>query len=410
MFFSKDQIYDLLVGLLLFFILAMGFVWRGSAPAASLLLALLGFGTLFVGRNYFKPCWDLYKPWVIGMSALGLAILVRLLIDLNPRTSYADSATRLMVAIPVFAAICCSRRLSFHNIRWMLPVAVLSMLLFGISGAEQVGDDRIHTAFTNTIPFAAFCLLFAVSFFIYSFGRSRLDSLFSVMVALVAVTVIYLSQARGVWIATLAVLAYVIFSHLGFSWKKLCLMVVAIPVILIAVYHQSPMVQYRVHKATAEYSEYFAGKKDGSVSMRMDMASASYHIYTEHPVFGVGRDIVPTMQDLYHRGIVGKAVSDAVDTHAELFYNAASLGTVGLLVYVMFYFGVTLPYVRALKSSLPDIVKIGRAGVAGSIVFFFVGFTHITLGLVMYASIYAVFQAVLLASLYKLSTAISDSN
>lgn len=121
-----------------------------------------------------------------------------------------------------------------------------------------------------------------------------------------------------------------------------------------------------------------------------------------HPIFGVGRDLPPVMHALYEQGFVGLPVADAADTHGELFFNAASLGSVGLLAYVIFYVGGSYPYWKAAVSGEPELVKIGKIGLVCNVIFFIVGYTHITLGLVMYASVYATVQAVLLSTLYKL--------
>jgi len=90
------------------------------------------------------------------------------------------------------------------------------------------------------------------------------------------------------------------------------------------------------------------------------------------------------------------------DTHGEIFYNMASLGVLGIFATVWFYVGTTLPFWRARRSDDSRVAQIGRMGVACNAVFVVTGFTHITLGLAMYASIYAATQAILLAWLYQL--------
>ena len=71
--------------------------------------------------------------------------------------------------------------------------------------------------------------------------------------------------------------------------------------------------------------------------MRMQLALASYYIFIENPLFGVGRNLLPALHELYINGYITQSVSNSADTHGELFYNAASLGIVGIIYYIIFY-------------------------------------------------------------------------
>ncbi|KZE85464.1 hypothetical protein AWB61_19660 [Chromobacterium sp. F49] len=398
---QRDLRYDWLVWGLTFIVIALGFVWRGSATIVACLLSLIGIALSF-RKNYFKICWDLYRPWIFAMSILGLAIICRELISGDPRFRFADSASRTMLAIPLFVAMCHSARFDLKSARWIFAAAVFLMLIFGYWNMTHGGDLRIATAFTNTIPYSAFCLLFGTIFFLYSYSLGGWNRVASIVVIATTYLVLYFSESRGVWAAGVVAALFLFTTVFGFNWKSCAGILLLVFALLVLSYFCSAIVKYRIDLAVSEYHAFFVGKKDGSVSMRMDMALASWHIFKMHPIFGVGRDLPPVMHALYEQGFVGLPVADAADTHGELFFNAASLGSVGLLAYVIFYVGGSYPYWKAAVSGEPELVKIGKIGLVCNVIFFIVGYTHITLGLVMYASVYATVQAVLLSTLYKL--------
>jgi len=55
------------------------------------------------------------------------------------------------------------------------------------------------------------------------------------------------------------------------------------------------------------------------------MVFSSWYIFLDHPWFGVGRNILPAMSDLFAKGVITASVAEMADTHGEIFYNMASL-------------------------------------------------------------------------------------
>ncbi|OHX12672.1 hypothetical protein BI347_03500 [Chromobacterium sphagni] len=336
------------------------------------------------------------------MCAIGLAIVTRQLVDLDFRMRFADSATRLMIAIPIFVALIHTNFVNFKTMRWALFAAIFLMLIFGYYHAVVAGDPRIRTEFTNTIPYSAFCLIFGVAFFICSYRLGGWDRVAAIIAIFGSYLALYLSQSRGVWVAGAVVSLFLLSSVFGFSRKKFFIFLFVLIAALVSAYFFSEVIRDRVVMAVSECHQFFMGQRHGSIGERLDMALVSYYIFKAYPLFGVGRDISPVLHMLHEQGLVIASVVNATDTHGELFFNAASLGVVGLLCYCAFYIGGSYPFWKAAFSQEPEAVALGKVGLASSMILFIVGFTHITLGLVMYASIYATFQGLLLSSLYKL--------
>lgn len=382
-------------------LLAFGFTVRGSSTSILLLLSFISFGSLLVlpkVRNGYLVCWGTNRMWIIVMCMLAVLILVRELVSPLVQLKHVDASSRLMLAIPLFALIYSIGGVDLNKIRWGFFFGVLGMFFSGLYNYHQTGDIRLHSAFTNTIPFGAFCFVFALIFSIWSYGKSKFYSLASIFIFILSLMVVFLSQSRGVWVGCIVASIFLLFVDRALTlWKTMLFVFLGVTLIVVA-YLNIEIFQARVDITISEFNGYFIGKRDGSVDMRMDMAWASFYILKLYPIFGVGRDLVPMMSAMHQNGLIDANISDAADLHGELFYNIASLGVFGLVYFILFYWFTTYPYFVLCRFKSGDLRRIGLIGCSISIVFFFTGFTHITFGLAMYASIYAVIQAVLLSS------------
>lgn len=382
----------------------LAFIVRGSATSITLILSLLALWQLRDPdvRGLAVICWRNYKPWVIALCMLPVLIAVRELFSATPRPSYIDSASRQILAIPLFLL---AAQLSFTQlakIRWAWLIAPVLMLAIALIYGDLKNDPRIHTEFTNTIPFSAFALMFGILLWISSQGLPRTDRVLCWIGIGCSAVIVYLSASRGVWLSVPLAIFFGLKNRPDTSLKKTISIFALLLISAMAAYFISPAVRDRVAISILDFNAFLNGNKDfSSIGMRLQMAIASWHIFSEHPLFGVSRNILPALADLHARHLITDSVSGAVDTHGELFFNIASLGIPGLLATIWFYVGGTLPFWKARQSSDEDLARIGRMGVSCNAVFLITGFTHITLGLAMYASIYAATQAILLAWLFK---------
>ncbi|MCG9101030.1 O-antigen ligase family protein [Laribacter hongkongensis] len=324
------------------------------------------------------------------MLALAVAITIREIASPTIQLRYADAAYRLFLAPFLLALIFESKAGDIKIIKWSWLTAVILMAASGYFNYITTQDIRLHSAFTNTIPYSAFCAVFAILFV----TTNQSGKLISAACLILASAVIFYSQSRGVWTGVILATTFLILNTYNISGKKIFS---TIALIAILAYATSDLFSSRADITIQQAMDFFNGNREGSVGMRMQLALASYYIFIENPIFGAGRNLLPALHDLYVNGYITQSVSDAADTHGELFYNAASLGIVGVIYYLIFYIFTTVPFIQAMKQKATR--QVGMAGVAISIVFFFTGFTHITFGLSMYASIYASIQVVLLTAI-----------
>ncbi|MCG9026536.1 O-antigen ligase family protein [Laribacter hongkongensis] len=377
----------------LIFIFSLGFSVQRSSTSLYLILsalALILIATKKTFRNTLKLCWKTFPGWTIAMLALAVAITIREIASPTIQLRYADAAYRLFLAPFLLALIFESKAGDIKIIKWSWLTAVILMAASGYFNYITTQDIRLHSAFTNTIPYSAFCAVFAILFV----TTNQSGKLISAACLILASAVIFYSQSRGVWTGVILATTFLILNTYNISGKKIFS---TIALIAILAYATSDLFSSRADITIQQAMDFFNGNREGSVGMRMQLALASYYIFIENPIFGAGRNLLPALHDLYVNGYITQSVSDAADTHGELFYNAASLGIVGVIYYLIFYIFTTVPFIQAMKQKATR--QVGMAGVAISIVFFFTGFTHITFGLSMYASIYASIQVVLLTAI-----------
>ena len=377
----------------LIFIFSLGFSVQRSSTSLYLILsalALILITTKKTFRNTLKLCWKTFPGWTIAMLALAIAITIREIASPAIQLRYADAAYRLFLAPFLLALIYKSKAGDIKIIKWSWLTAVILMATSGYFNYITTQDIRLHSAFTNTIPYSAFCAVFAILFV----TTNQSGKLISAACLIPASAVIFYSQSRGVWIGVILATIFLALNTYNISAKKIFS---TIALVAILAYATSDLFSSRADITIQQTMDFFNGNREGSVGMRMQLALASFYIFIENPIFGAGRNLLPALHDLYVNGYITQSVSDAADTHGELFYNAASLGIVGVIYYLIFYIFTTVPFIQAMKQEATR--QVGMAGVAISIVFFFTGFTHITFGLSMYASIYASIQVVLLTAI-----------
>jgi len=380
---------------------SLGFVLKSSATSITLALAIIALLELrhSKARETLGRLWASYQHWMIALMILPVMIAVRELFVEYPRAKYIDSASRQILAIPLLLLAAQLPLSVIAKIRWAWLAALTLMLAAGLVFA----DERIRTEFTNTIPFSAFALMFGVLLWIASEDQSSGTRLLCWLGVAVAAVIVFLSASRGVWFAVPVAIFLGLKVRPGHEMRKLALVAMISIVVAIAFYFLSPWFKGRIDASVTNFFAFLSGDKGSdSIGQRLQMVFSSWYIFLDHPWFGVGRNILPAMSDLFAKGVITASVAEMADTHGEIFYNMASLGVLGIFATVWFYVGTTLPFWRARRSDDSRVAQIGRMGVACNAVFVVTGFTHITLGLAMYASIYAATQAILLAWLYQL--------
>ena len=201
--------------------------------------------------------------------------------------------------------------------------------------------------------------------------RSSWQVVFPLVAILCGVLSSVLSQARGGWVA-IPFLIITLFWYIKpiFSFKLRALIAVFI-VILFGFIYAVPQtkVSYQVDrtiKSLQQYSEseIESSKRATSVGTRLEMWQASWLMFLENPVLGVGwGHYLDHAKDQVDRGLRNESAASFDHPHNQFFTALASGGVLGFSVTVMLFFVPVWLFVQYIKQNKTD--DIGRLALAG---------------------------------------------
>lgn len=401
----KNRLGDLACFALIFSVFPLAFVIRGSTSRLVALLALIPIVGLFSKtiRRSFVYCWKTYKTWILALCIFPLVILLREGLDPAIKTINVDGVSRFILAIPLFVLVSQLKIDLIRKVKWSWLCAVVVMLSAGLLFMYWTGETRIRTYYVNTLPFSVFALVFGTLLLISCRDGSGWEKGLSWAGFLCSLVIVFLSQGRGTWLAVpFAFYFYLADARTPARKRAFWPLMGILAVLAVLSYFTSHTISSRIDGIFHDINCYFNGMPDTSVGYRLDMYKASLYLFADSPFLGAGRDIHDALLGLYHRGVIAQGTTVFGDTHSEFFYTMASLGGAGIIAFVIFYLFGTRPFWRVRKDPDPEIAKVGQMGTSVNAIFLVAGLTNVTLNLVMYVSLYALIQALLLAWLDKL--------
>jgi O-antigen ligase len=152
---------------------------------------------------------------------------------------------------------------------------------------------------------------------------------------------VYLSQTRGAWIA-IPLFIFIAVSTLMHAQRTRikAAVYIAIIVAIVALFSSTSIVHERVLEGTSDLSAFTDQKNlDTSVGVRLQLWNASWIMFKEHPLLGVGKENFSNeLHVLHQRGIVTPMAAEQYHSHNEILYSMATMGVFGLLAILLTYF------------------------------------------------------------------------
>ncbi|MBN3857305.1 O-antigen ligase family protein [Paraburkholderia sp. Ac-20340] len=386
------------VSLLLILGPATNLVWRGGTGYAFFLLLALALWGLYAFRRtpgYFAP-WREYGWYTAAMLVPIAVIVLQQALMRYWAPHQFDALSRFTLALPIFLLLSRVPSRYLTAIGWGCAFGALAASAWVIIDRPVGGwseTERLTNSYTNAIPFGDTALLLAF-LAIFTFGWDRKARPLALAVKLVALVaggfVSYLSGTRGGWIAIpvfmlLLGVQYGWFAH----WKRV-VVAVALLAAFIGALLSTDRIQHRIADADADVALMQRGDKNTSVGLRLQLWSASIHLFERHPVYGVGKGhLEAALGDLANRG---EASHDIVNerAHSDFFSAIAEMGAMGALSLLTIYFGTSLHFWRARRDSDTVIRTAACSGLA-------VSFSTILFGLTI--DVLVPIQVVVLVSL-----------
>jgi O-antigen ligase len=330
------------VGLAIFTIVVIAA--RLGGAEAGIIVALVGLSMRPQQLHFPAPFW-----WAMALVAWAF---VTSYTALAPEVAQATAVNRLKVFVVFLVVVNTLRaeRLLRLYIFLILACFMLSpargALVNYFSGYTLFGRALWNQIYANPNDLAAMCLLalgLALAVF-FNTQERRVVRWCCAASAFLLVTIIFLTQSRGVFIGMCLGMGPPL---IGLMWKRpkviagvLALAVVGALFIPDAVWTRLSGIGKLTSTSTIAQAD-----PEGSANQRWEIQKTAYKIFTDYPVVGVGLGCYPLANNLYSPKL------GARDTHNTYLNLAAELGLPGLLLWLALVASV-FRYWRRAKSTL----------------------------------------------------------
>jgi O-antigen ligase len=381
---------------------------RGSVGIAFFILLVISVISLYRMRGIPSIShWDNYSiAFSLAMASPTFAIVLSQTYFGEFYSPAYDSASRFLLAIPIFLVL---RQMKVHTLtalQFGLPVGVLIGLAILIRD-PFIWDINRHTTskafnlihFSNTVLMLGFLSLMSINW-------NRKDPTFILALKFCGfLAAVYMSAQtgeRGSWIAIPILLFLWLIAH---SRKSIFSKFAATTLVSICViwlsYTMTDIVHNRVDAFLNELGGYEQGNQNTSVGARLMIWSAAFQLFLEHPVFGLGPNgFAHAMSTLQSAGSITPYVAEMgrAEAHNEILAKCASTGLFGLLSILSIFIVPLYIFLRSTNSIISTTRIAGYMGLCLVLGFFIFGLTVEVFNLKMTATFFSLTLAILMAA------------
>jgi len=264
--------------------------------------------------------------------------------------------SRFILVVPIFLAI---RSVRFP-LAYVFAGIIMGAIWAGGHGIYQreflniyrAGGGASHvTAFGNISLLMGMMSLASVSLFKQHKYTMVLLALVGLSFGIMASVT---SGSKGGWIS-LPLLLWIAIDLLEKpTYAKRFVSVLVMATIAAIAYLSSGLVQSRIDVVIPSLITYFTSGEiaDGSVGPRLEMWSASWIIFTQHPIFGAGVGNYFTEKvALIEQGVIQATVGSYVQSHNQLLQSLAEGGVIGMACVYSIYAALIALYKNALTKT-----------------------------------------------------------
>jgi len=347
--------------------------------------------------------WDGYgKAFTIVMLFPMLAVFLSLIYHGTIRAQPFDGPSRFLLAIPIFFALRRSEVRTFSLLQYGFPLGALSALFCTVLTLHEWKDNLFfvnYIRYSDMALMLGFLSLFSVNWITQDRAPIFILKIFGLLAGLF---LSIQSGARGGWVAIPVLFFIWWFSkNSKFSWPKFVAVIFSILFAILLAYAFIGTVHSRLDMIHQDMTNFYQGNKDTSLGIRLQVWQAAYHIFTEHPVFGVGPGgFSQLMTSLSHSGELSVAAASEGRGEAlnELVGYAVGFGIFGLISILAVYLVPLFIFIRSTRSPVALIRTSAYMGICFVTGFIIFGLSVQIFNLKMIVSFYSLTLVVLLAA------------
>ena len=298
---------------------------------------------------------------ILAMLALLGTMLLSMTVALNVKDSLKEISKWLEVLVILLLGSQYLRtRRQIWTIIVLICIAGVTQAFYGyfqaylsLGPASFIRSDilRVYGTFDQPNPFAAYINLpLSIALALTLLGRDWLTRTLAGTAALALAIAEYLSQSRGAEIALAAALAFIILAGMPAIRKMFRILLIALlgfcAALLVGVVPQSLFNPALKFLGLSGISLAAPDNADFSTAERLAHWLAGLHMYFAHPLLGVGIGNYPDAYPPYHITIFLDPLGHAHNYYINI---AAEMGTIGLIVYLLFLFAIFFAGIRILQ-------------------------------------------------------------
>jgi len=228
-----------------------------------------------------------------------------------------------------------------------------------------------------------------------------------------------LSQSRGGWLAIpLLLMAFFWYMHPRFSFRLKAAIAVGVLVFFTVVYAiPQTGVSYQVDRTLESLEQYSdseitSGKRATSVGTRLEMWQASWKMFTDNPVLGVGwGHYLEEAKKQVEQGTRNRSAASFDHPHSQYFTALASGGLVGFIVTMALFLVPAWLFIKYIKQhESDDISRLSLAGLLLIVGYMAFGISEPLLDRSRSVNFFALYLVVFMAAIYGQKEVISHKS
>lgn len=278
-----------------------------------------------------------------------------------------EKLLRFALGVPMLWVLLRAPKPWLRNVQWSmlfsaLAGAVMLVVIMKVLGRGSVSE---YGGRYNAVAFADLTLLFGMIALI-STGWTlspwpRLETWLKVLICGLTLYATWVSQTRSSWMLLPVFSVVLLLSLRGWTLRSRAFCALALVLVLGVGAAALWSFSSRMHEVASDVKEYTdEGQRDTSVGIRMQLWQASWLMFREHPVLGVGgMNFRKELARLRDEGKVTPLVaSDYGEPHNDFLGALAGYGSLGLLSFLALYLIPAGIFLRRMAST-DRMVRVG---------------------------------------------------
>jgi len=387
---------DNIVNILIFLFPIFINVVKGTGDLILLLLAFIGFFHLC--KN-FKEVVGMKRLRFFSLITVGYFLTLVLSVSFSGKASelsgFLSRDLHFLFAPLIFIAMSkATINWSFLLLGVKIGLVVAGLVVFFQSWGGSGRPSGVMNAgvFGSLVAIMWFFLITALVI------RYEKITFFSVIALLLGGMALVLSGTRGAWLSCLF-LSILLFIYLFQYNKKVGLSFLLVSIVIFSIGLSSEMVQKRISEAHKEVKEWIAGESySGSVSLRLEMYSASIRALDDLPLTGFGYRNANAVVAQYGHYSVIKSISSFNHLHNAYLTSLLFNGYVGLFSMLCMLFTPAIFFLKAFKGAEGSVRLTSFLGLALCLGYAASGLANVLFGDVFMNAFYVFFLALFLSN------------